>query len=369
MKDNNDIISLGQMIFILMLTMVGTGILGLPRSLAEAVPYDHWAILVFGGFVCIIAVLSHGAIIRLRPQKQYFQILSDALSKPIAYIVGFAYVLYFVIFIGFVTRIFGEVIKVFLLIHTPIEVINVSILASSIYLVRKGVEVLGRMLEFLFPVLILFGIFAFSLSFTGADAGNLLPIFQIKFMDILKGAPITILSFVGFEMLLFFGAHLEEPKKATKSYIAVVAVLLFYLLIILAIFAQFGPMQVKYLLWSTLDLFDTIELPGMFVENIQVIIMSIWVLLVFTTITPMHLAATTMLKSLTNSKDQAYLAALFLPFIYFVSIIPDSVSETYHMIDLYTRYVSSTLVFIIPLIVLISLFIQEKMRKGVRSNA
>jgi len=368
MQDNNDIIPIGQMMFILMISIVGTGILTLPRDLAEVVPYDHWLILLAGGLVAIVTILIHGAIIRLKPRKQYFEILCDALTKPIAYIVGLIYVIYLIGFIGLLTRIFGEVIKVYLLINTPIEVINISVLAAAVYLARKGIEVLGRMMEFLFPILAIITVFILALSFTGADFANLFPVFEITPTEILKGAPATIFSFIGIEMILFFGAHLDEPKKATKAYIAVVATLLFYMLVITATIAQFGPIQVKALLWPTLDLFDTIQLPGLFIENVQVIVMSLWVLTIFSTMAPMFLAATVMTESLTGSKDHAYLAAPFLPLIYFVSIITENISKTYEMMNIYTKYVASAMIFVIPLIVLISLVIQKKLRREEKAN-
>jgi len=369
MQDNNDIIPIGQMVFILMLTMVGTGVLTLPRNLVEVVPYDYWIILITGSLIPIVSVLVCGAIIRLRPRKTYFEILSDALSKPIAYIVGFAYIIYLLVFISLVTRIFGEIIKAFLLLNTPIEVINVTMLIASVYLVRQGIEVLGRMLEFLFPLIALLTVFIIALSFINTDLTNLLPVFQIKFTDILEGIPVTALSFVGFEMLLFFGVYLKEPKSATKAYIAVVSVLLFYILVSTATIAQFGPIQLKYLIWPTLDLFDTIELPGLFVENVQVIVMALWILTAFTSIAPMHLASTDMLKSLTNSKDQAYLASIFLPIAYFISIIPENVAEAYEHIGAFAKYGASIMAFAVPVIVLISLILQKKLRREAKSNA
>ncbi|QUH19689.1 GerAB/ArcD/ProY family transporter [Alkaliphilus sp. B6464] len=368
MQDNNDIIPIGQMIFILMIAMVGAGILTLPRDLAEIVPYDHWIVLLAGGLVAIVGALIHGAIIRLKPRKQYFEILCDALTKPIAYIVGLTYVLYLVGFIGLLTRIFGEVIKVYLLTNTPLEVITISILAAAIYSARKGIEVLGRMMQFGFPSVVTTIVFIFALSFTRSDFANLLPVFEITPAEILKGTPTTILSFIGIEMILFFGVHLEQPKKATKAYIAVVAILLFYMLIVTATLAQFGPIQVKSLLWPTLDLFDTIELPGLFIENIQVVVMSLWVLTIFSTTAPMFLAATVMTESLTGSKDHAYLAAPFLPLVYLVSIIPENISKTYEIMNIYTRYVASAMIFVVPLIVLISLVIQKKLRREEKVN-
>lgn len=369
MKDGSDIISIDQMILILILIMVSMGILTLPRSLAEIVPYDHWIIVLAAGLVAIVIIAIHAWIIKLKPRKQYFEILCDSLSKPIAYIVALAYIIYFVGIIGLLTRLFGEVMKVYLLTRTPIEVINISILASCIYLSRKGVEVLGRMAAFFFPVVIIVTIFLFPLSFIRTDFRNLLPVFQITFTEVLQGIPVTILSLLGLEMILFFGVNLEKPEESMKVIIAVVAVVLFYLLVVVATFAQFGPIQIKKLIWPTLDLFDTIELPGLFIENVQVIVMSSWVITVFTTIAPFYLAGVIMVKSITGFKDQACLAAPFLPFIYFASLIPKNIAHLYKIVDKFTRYFASIMVIGIPLIVLISLLIQTRLGKGVKTNA
>lgn len=368
MKQNNDVISINQMISILMLTMVGTGVLTLPRNLAVVIPYDHWIILLAGGLVAAVTAVIHSFIIKLRPGKEYFEILCDGLSRPVAYIVGVAYVVYFTVLIGLLTRLFGEVIKVFLLTKTPIEVINISILASCIYLGRKGVEVLGRLITFLLPLIIIITMLIFSLSFIKTDFRNLLPVFKITFIQALKGIPVTILSFIGIEMLLLFGVHLEDPKQSTKAVIAVAAVALFYLLIIAATFAKFGPIQIKYLVWPTLDLFDTIELPGLFIENIQVIVMGTWVITVFTTIAPAYLAGVTMAKSITKSKDHAYLVTPFLPFIYFASLIPENLGHLYEIVNEFNKYFASVVIFVIPTIVLISLVIQGRFRKGAKTS-
>ena len=369
MEDNNDLIPIGQMIFILMLTIVGAGILTLPRDLAVMVESDHWIILLVGGFIALVAVLVHGAIIRLKPRKHYFDILCDALTKPIAYLVGFAYVIYLIIAVGSIVRIFGDGIKMYLLANTPIEVINISMLVTCVYLARKGIEVLGRMLQFLVPILIVLSTFIICLTLTKSDFTNLLPVFQITFQDILKGIPTTVLSFAGFEVLLFFGVFLDKPKKATWGSIAIIVVLIYYISILIATLAQFGPIQMKYLLWPTLDLFDTIELPGLFIENVQVILMSLWVLFTFSSMAPTYLASVVMVKSLTGSRDQAYLAAPLLPFIYFASIIPENIAEAYKIIGIYSKYFASTMTFGIPIIVLVSLVIQKKLGKETGANA
>lgn len=369
MKNNEDTITTGQMIFTLTLTMVSTGILTLPRNLADVVPYDHWIVLLAAGLVVMGATIIYSWIIRLKPGQRYFEILCDSLSRPVAYIVSLAYIVYFVGLIGLLTRLFGEVIKVYLLVRTPIEVINVSILAGCIYLSRKGVEVLGRLSTFLFPVAIIITAFLALLSLLRTNFRNLLPVFQITPIEVLGGMPVSILSFLGIEVILFFGANLKKPKESVKAIIAVAIVVLFYLLVVISAFAQFGPIQMKSLVWPTLDLFDIVELPGLFIENVQVIVMSTWVVAVFTTIAPLYLAGVVTIQSMTGFKDQAGLAAPFLPFIYFISLVPKNLAHLYKIVDKFSQCFASIMIFGVPLIVLISLLIQKKMGKGARVNA
>ena len=369
MENNKDIVSMNQMIPVLTLAAISTGILTLPRELADVVPYDHWIILLVAGMVVAAVVAIYAWIIRLKPGRQYFEILCDSLSKPVAYIIFLVYIVYFVILIALLTRLFGEIIKVYLLVRTPIEIINISILASCIYLSRKGVEVLGRMATFLLPITVVITIILAFLSLPKTNFRNLLPVFQITFPEILKGIPVTVLSFLGLEVALFFGVNLEKPRESIKMTIAVAIIVLFYLLVIISTFAQFGPIQMKSIVWPTLDLFDTVEIPGLFIENVQVLVMSTWVIAVFTTIAPLYLAGVIAAKSITGFRDQASLAAPFLPFIYFVSLVPKNLAHLYKIVDGFTRYFAGIMVAGIPLIVLISLLIQARLNKGAKENA
>ncbi|HZK56746.1 MAG TPA: endospore germination permease [Clostridia bacterium] len=369
MEGKKDVISIDQMVSILILTAISTGILSLPRRLAEIVPFDHWIILLASGLGVAVMVAVYAWIIKLKPGEQYFDILTDALSRPGAYIAALLYIVYYIGLIGFVTRIFGEVIKVYLLVKTPIEVINVSILVSCIYLSRKGVEVLGRLSMFVLPIGAVVTVILFLLSLTKTNFRNMLPVFQISPIQVLQGVPATMLSFLGLEVSLFFGSNLEKPKESTRMLIAVAVVVLFYLTVLITAFAQFGPIQMKSLVWPTLDLFDTVDIPGLFIENVQVLVMSTWVMSVFTTIAPLYLSGTIILKSITGFRDQAALAAFFLPFIYFISLIPQNLAHVYKAADGFTRYFASIVVVGVPLIVLISLLVQKRLNKGASKHA
>ncbi|QUH19685.1 GerAB/ArcD/ProY family transporter [Alkaliphilus sp. B6464] len=77
-----------EMVTILTLLMVGTGILSLPRFLLEASEVDTWLIILSGGIILAIVAFIYGYIIIRFPGKGYFEILSITLTRPIACILS-----------------------------------------------------------------------------------------------------------------------------------------------------------------------------------------------------------------------------------------------------------------------------------------
>ncbi|SNS79325.1 spore germination protein [Anaerovirgula multivorans] len=362
---NNDKISISQMIHIVILNMVGVGILNLPRGLVEEGRTDGWMILVLGGLIVIGFSTLHGYIIKSFPGRSYFEIVSLTLTKPVAYFAATYFFAYFMGITALVTRVFVEVLKTYTLPHTPKGVIILGILLAAVYLNRKGIEVLGRMAELIGVPLgvVIFALFA--ASWTEIKFDNLLPIFQTPFMDILRGLPFVFFSFLGFEVILVFGMFLSQPKKLAKAgAVAVSIVLMLYILINISVLGSLGEQQVQQLIWPLLSTFETIELPGAFIENVGVIVMSVWIFAIFMTIAPMYLAGNHMITQLLHGKEHSYLGLPLLPIILFIALWPDSVTDTYEYMGTFTDYTGYGIVIILPLIILASIVIKERNKKG-----
>ena len=364
MYQNNEKISTSQMVSILILIIVGTGILTLPRSLAETVGTDGWIVIFLGGVITTALVYLMSLIIKKMPGKNYMEILTETITKPVAYIVVGIFILYTLILNSFLLRIFGEVIKMFLLLRTPIEVIMFAMLLTCIYLVRRGIETLGRLAELLLPVIILINLPLFLLTIQGTDFSNLLPLFQTPLLDLIKAIPIPFFSFLGFEIMLVFGVFYNKPSMAPKSGIyTMVIVTFFYLFLNTMVLARFGIYQTKHLIWPTLSLFKTIEFPGLFIENVESVVMVMWVSIVFMSIAPFYLSNTLLIAHITDSKDHNMFALPLLPLMYFISLYPDSMAATYHYLDIFTKYASTFIAIIVPVLVLIVLAIKKRRKE------
>ena len=94
MYKDNDRISLGQMAHILMLTLIGVGILTLPRDLTDGLGPDGIFVLIIGGGLVLVVGYVIGNIIRSFPGMGYLEILSSCFTKPVAYIITFLFLIY-----------------------------------------------------------------------------------------------------------------------------------------------------------------------------------------------------------------------------------------------------------------------------------
>ncbi len=369
MFQNNEKVSPSQLASVIILTMVGTGILTLPRALADEVGTDGWLVILFSGAISMLLLYAMGYIVKKLPGKNYLEILSATLTKPVAYVLVFLFIIYSIVLNSFLIRIFGEVIKMFLLFYTPIEVIMFTMLLTSIYLVRRGIETLGRLAEFMLPIVIILNVPLFLLTLQGTDFSNLLPVFQTPIKDLVMAIPTALFSFLGYEIMLVFGVFMNKPNKAPRSGIWTIGIVtVFYLFLNAMVLSRFGVQQTTHLIWPTLSLFKTIEFPGLFIENVEVVVMTMWVFIVFMSVAPFYLSNVILIANFAGVKNHNLFALPLLPLIYFISLFPDSMAATYYYLDIIARYGATLVVIIVPLLVLIALLIRLR-RKEEGNNA
>ncbi|WP_026476958.1 GerAB/ArcD/ProY family transporter [Alkaliphilus transvaalensis] len=369
MNFDNNRISATQLGSILLLTIVGTGILTLPRALAEAVGPDGWILILIGGIITIGLVLIHTYIVKSFPGKRYIEILSETLSKPVAYFLVALYVIYFIILNGSLVRIFSEVVKMFLLLRTPIEVIIFTILLVAAYLARSGIEALARMAELLVPLIFIPSIILFALATQGSDLTNLMPVLETSIEDLIAGIPTIVFSFLGFEILLIFGYYVNKPKQVMKkSSIAILVAMAIYSLLNIVTIAQFGVEQTVHLNWPTLSLFKTIEFPGLFIENVEAVVMGMWVMTVFMSIAPLLLVKVILLGDLFGARDNRFFALPLLPLLYFIALSADSMAAAYSYLDIFVNYTAPAVLLGVPILIIIVMKIKKTSKREGDAN-
>lgn len=352
--EKNDRVSNIQLQALIITSNIGAGILALPSSVANAMDNAGWIGIVLGGLAILPFVYIMNKLAEMYRGKIFYDYGKDIVGNTVFKIFSLIYLGYFLIVIALVVRIFGEVIKVFLLENTPLEVIMFTMLLTTSYIARSSIEGISRMALVILPILAITTLVFVLVSLPTLDFTNLLPIARVSLKDIYHGTKIVFFSYIGFEIILIALAYIEDSGKALKSsFLGIFYTTLIYLISFFVTLSQFGIHELKKQIWPSLSIMREIDLPGFFIENIDGLLMAAWVLAVFTTMGPMMYTGGVILSSLFNTKKHDFFVLAIVPIIYAIATIPESLTEIYTNMDLIVRYLSIFTLALGPMILLI----------------
>lgn len=359
-------IGTSQMITLLMSTVLGVGILSLPRSLADKVKGSGFIIIIISTLVCIVFGYFIYIVVYRFQNKSLMQTSSDILTKPIAYLICTIFLIYYFINMAMVTRIFIEVVKMYMLKKTPTEVIIISMLFVCAYGSRKGIEGIARMSQIIFFLMMVPILFIFLFALGSADFTNLMPIFNIKVSQIIPTVFLTNLAFTGFETMLVLGMFMKNPKDGFKiQWISLTVIGVVYTFFTVISVAIFGQTETAHLMWPTLTIVKIIDIPGAFLENLDALIMGAWTLNIFITICVFFFCTSLIMGDMFNCKEISYFNYAIVPIVYILALYPHNLAHVYDLLnDKYTVILQVTVFAIIPFILFLFSRFNKKVKKA-----
>lgn len=348
---------------LLVTTVIGIGILSMPSQMAMLLDNDGWVAIIIGGLLIVPFILMINKIFEMFPGKNIFQIGREVLGNVIFIIFLILLIIYVVLVVSNTVRVFGEVIKAFLLETTPIEVIIITMLLSAAYLSRSGIEVLGRTATMVYPILIGLIIFIVAVGIPDSDFTNIFPIFNSDFRKLPKALMTALYSYAGYEIIVL-AYPVSESKKDNLKYAlrGIFIVIGIYVVTFIVTLSQFGIGQLKSEIWPTIAVANKIDLPGYFLENLDGIVLALWVIVVYATIGPLLYSGGRYLASLFKTKSHDLFILPLIPVIYTVSLLPDNIVEVYDALSNIFSYIAISSIIVIPAVIFIVALIKK--RKG-----
>lgn len=332
--------------------IIGVRILSLPSKLARSQGNDGWIPIILSGILTIPILIIINKIFELYPDKDFFEIGEEVLGKWIFKIFMIIFLFHFIILSALVTRYLGELVKAFLLVTTPVEVIIVTFIISTSYLSRSDVHIIGRASYHIYPIIVGYILIIGAILLIEMDFTNMLPVFQSDFSQMPKSLEITFFSFAGYEILLFFLSFSENKKDNLKSSLkgmGIVTVL--YTMIFLVCLSQYGRENLQRQTFPTLSVVKEIDLPGFFIENLDRFAMGIWVLIIFATMAGYYYSAGKILSNLLRTRSHDLFIIPLLPIIYTISLIPANVVALGQDLGQIPNYTGIVVIIIMPTII------------------
>lgn len=264
-------------LYLIMSMQIGIGVLGYQRIIAEAAGYDAW-ISVLGAGLSIHIIIWMIYKICGTVEGDIVAANAYVFGKKIGALVSSFFVIYLVIFALAVLRTFIEVIQVWMFPEMSIFWFSFVFLMLSVYIVFGGFRTVTG-IAFFCIVLPSYLLLTFGFALRFADFRNLLPIFDHSLKEFATSAFKMSLTYIGFEIPLFFYPFIKDAPKSQKwAHLGVFLTTVIYTLLAIITFTYFSEAQLAKSIWATLEMWKIVTMP--FVERFEYIGIANWNLII-----------------------------------------------------------------------------------------
>jgi len=277
----NEKITLRQLQALIIVSAMGTGVIVLPRRVAEYAGQDGWMIVIGLTFLAMLAGALVATAARLRPADTFIESTGHFLTRPVAFVLGVILWAKLVLTAGLELRAFLLVVHEVLLTHTPMAMTGATMLIMAAYAAVKGIETRARVAEVLLAVMILPFAFLLIVALMDTDWSNLAPVFTTPTSNLVSGTLRLGFIFAGLECLLLVSPYIYKEKKMRKAVVSALGVSGIVITIITVLtLAKFGRGVVDRP-WPVLAMMDMLTLPGSFIERQEALVFSFWIVTTF----------------------------------------------------------------------------------------
>ncbi|SHJ80651.1 GerAB/ArcD/ProY family transporter [Tepidibacter formicigenes] len=350
----NESLTNRQIAFVIFGVIVGYGIMSLPKNIAENIGTGAWIVLIGATGIAVIFTYVFTYLAYIHKNKtlcEYSEILT---GKFISRLIVFIYTVEFFLFSSLVIRAASEVIKLNILLKTPIWSISLLFFIVIYYAVIKGLRVVGRICELYGFVIIIIMLFTHILLFTQGELINLKPfILPLSIKTYIKASVTTVIPLLGIEVIAFIPFDKNNNKKVFKYGILMTIFIGFlYILVVESCISVMGVdtiINYHNALLATIRRVDIEQLQ--FFRRLDGFVLLIWIMAVFTTAT-LFSYGTSFFASKCFNVEFKIITPIVIILSFIVSLIPKTTMEVRNILD-YIGYLAIINGGVIPLILLI----------------
>lgn len=317
-----------QAAMIVLNTIIGAGVTTLPREAGKAAGTpDAWISVILGGLTALFFGYVGARLSQRFPGRTFYQYAEQLWGKALGKCLGFLLLSYFLLIASWQVRAMGELVRVYLLDNTPIEVIMLVFIWAGVYLVEGGIGPIGRLCELYFPVLVFTLLISLALAYTDFEIDNIRPILGEGIAPAFAGLKSTALSYTGIEVVLVLTAFMTDPRKAVKAVmIGTALVIPLYTLVVFVTIGVLTLDEVTTLTWPLMSLAKEIDLPGGFFDRFEALVSVLWVIANYTSFVPNYYLACEGMGTLFHKNYRLFMYGL-LPLIYLIAVYPENLNS------------------------------------------
>lgn len=364
MFSNNMKISDQQLKKMLVFDMISISILIIPYIAAKGAGKDGLIAIVIAG----LAAICYGLLMLYfckQIKMDYMTCGKQTLGTFLYFLFGLLYLIKFFFSAVFVLTLFSTVIHETILANTSSRLILLFLIAVSVFYASKMMETRARLVELLYYIVLIPLLLLFLLGFFKVNPANLLPLGTNGTLPVIKTGYAAFLTFSAVELILFAtpsvsGAN-ENSKFRRKVIQAITVVSIFNLVVFIVVTGLLGTFGATEKLWSTITVMQMIEIPGGFVHRQDAMMLSFWLISIFTVTSTLFHYLCQITKSITGSKKQHYILIAYAVVLYAITMQPLNLDTLYYYFGRYISCIGLPQSILLPVLLIIT----GKIRKGV----
>lgn len=348
----------------IVVAIVGVGIFSCPKEIIDKVGSDAWIVTLIAGIVIFLLLYLMYMVMKKNDFEDFTNILQNNFGKFLGGVFAITFAIYSIFITSLGMREFIEVIKLYLLRRTPTEFILIITILTGTYLIRGEISDLVKFNEISFWIMFIPAFIVFILTAVNADFTNLLPVLNNKPSDYFSTSKYILFCFGGIEIVYLIVPYVKNKNNLSRILRkSIMFVTIFYIIVMILILAVFSKAQSRILLWPTISMIRSLDIPGTFIERWEGIVMAFWILFYFTTFVNTYFFSSEIVKNVFKLKDIKLSSLLIMPIIYVVALYPDNIAELYNL-QFETTPVLLMAVFLLVLLPILILLVGKGKRRG-----
>ncbi|SFE80789.1 GerAB/ArcD/ProY family transporter [Alteribacillus iranensis] len=315
---------------ILINSVLGIGILNMPRFMVEAAGTGAPIVTIIGVLFVFISVWGITKLGMSFPTQSIVQYSERIIGKWLGRAYIFIAIIVFIFAAGLLLREFSEVLNTAVLFETPIEVSALVILFLAAYFTRDSLNTFAYIHLFYAPFIFIPGIIIAALSIPKYNYLYLQPLFRVEVNEWFTGITSMAPMFQGVFVLTIIIPFMKQPGLVMKaSFWGTALAGGVYVITVISALAIAGPEELKTMMWPALEHARSVEVPGNFLERLGIVFLITWVIAVFTTIFSYYMIIVNVLRQLFRTQDHRMFSFFLFPLIFGVAMIPENVVQLY----------------------------------------
>ncbi|WP_416826646.1 GerAB/ArcD/ProY family transporter [Ectobacillus polymachus] len=357
-------ITQGQLMFFVIQSQVGVGILSLPYKLQASAKGGAWISMLIAGLAVQVIILVLCALCKQYPSDTIYSFLPKITGNLLGNLLGFAYIGYFLLSGGTVLAKFADVVGRWVLQDTPRWALLLLSLLTCMYLVKENLQVIARL--FVLSTFTIIVMVVLSLmGYAKVNFSYIFPITEVGWGNIFKTANDALFPLTGYENILVIYPFVEGKSsgKIKAASLGNMVVTLFYTFEVFTCLIIFSPAVMPAVLEPLLYMLKGFSFQ--IIQRIDLIFLSLWIFIVTTALVSWTYVATVGLGRIFHRGEhkKAVPYALFILFILALIAQDQAISDLYDRMIAIAHY---SLIIGLPLILLCLTYITRKRRTSVR---